>query len=134
MHLIMNPTQFNNDNVILNEAYNASFTRLVYSNHIITTVGVQIKMDIKCITLEKRGNKTNIQFNIYNNRELITTIQRIEQALLLSKNSNKYPVYAIYNELILGRISIHDYTDVIVLKISGIWETDTSYGVTYKFI
>jgi hypothetical protein len=81
----------------------------------------------------QRCNKTNIQFNIYNNAELIVSLQQIEYTLLSSIN-HKTPVYGLYNELISGRITVHDYADTIVLKISGIWETETTCGVTYKFV
>jgi len=142
MQLIMNPTQFVFDNVVLNEPvknqiFNDSiFYRIVYSNNMITTNCIQLKMDIKCPTIEKKFNKTNVQFNIHNNHEFIASIKMIEEQLLSSipASINKTPVYNIYNELISGRISAHDFRNIFVLKISGIWETEHNYGITYKFI
>lgn len=135
----MNPGQFASENVVLhepvkNQIFNEStFMRIVYSNNIITTTGIHLKLDIKGASIDKRFNKTNIQFNIYNNADLIAVVQHIERSLL-SAIKNKTPVYGLYNEFVSGRITVHDYTDIIVLKISGIWETETNCGVTYKFV
>ncbi len=135
----MNPDQFANENVVLhepvkNQIFNDStFARIVYSNNVITTSGIHLKLDIKGITMDKRFNKANVQYNIYNNGDLISVVQQIEFALL-SSVINKSPVYGLHSELISGRIIVHDCTDVIVLKISGIWETDTRCGITYKFV
>ena len=139
MIVAMNTDQFNYENVVLhepvkNQIFNDStFMRIVYSNNIITTSGVYLKLDIKGASMEKRFNKTTIVFNVYNNTTMISRLQIIER-LFLSTIKNRVPVYGIFNELITGRIVVHDYTDTIVLKISGVWETDTNCGVTYKFV
>ena len=74
-------------------------------------------------------------FNIYNNRELIDSVQQIEEHILSSADiQNKSPVYSLREMLAIGRINIHDFSDTIILKISGVWETENSYGVTYKFV
>jgi hypothetical protein len=135
----MNPDQFTCENVVLhepvkNQIFNDStFARIVYSNNIITTAGIHFKLDIKGATMEKRSAKTNFQFNIYNNSCLIASVEQIERALLSTIDA-KTPVYGLHNELVSGRIAVHDYTDTIVLKISGVWETDTNCGITYKFV
>jgi hypothetical protein len=75
-------------------------------------------------------------------RELIENIRHIEEGLLKKANiRNKTPQFKITEQLRNGNIKI--FTDNVekintsnnfLLKISGIWETETSYGVTYKFI
>jgi hypothetical protein len=135
----MSPTQFVNENVCFNEPVNnqifndSTFARIIYSNNVITTNGVYLKLDIKGATVDKRFNKTTLQFNIYNNGDLIAHIQTIEH-LLLSTIKNRTPIYNIYNELVSGRIFVHNHKDVVVLKISGIWETELNCGITYKFV
>jgi len=59
-------------------------------------------------------------------------------------NSDKTPLYGLYTQLISGTIrfyreSVVDYSvptanKYYILKISGIWESNTTIGVTYKFI
>jgi hypothetical protein len=139
MLLIMNPGQFLNENVVLNEPVknqifnDSTFTRIVYSNSLITTSGIYLKLDIKGASVDKKFNKSSVHFNIYNNRELIELIQGVEMKLL-SDIVNKQRVYNLHNEFASGRIIVHDFANVIVLKISGIWETDHSCGITYKLI
>jgi hypothetical protein len=139
MLLIMNPGKFASEHVVLhepvkNQIFNDStFTRIVYSNNVITTNGIVLNLDIKGATIDKRFSKANVQFNIYNNSDLIAVVQRIE-CELLSVIQNKTPVYGLYNELASGRIVVHDYDGKILIKISGIWETELNCGITYKFI
>ena len=53
---------------------------------------------------------------------------------------NKIPQYNIYDHLSSGCIKIaseipmQDKPIVIILKMSGVWETETECGITYKFI
>ncbi len=135
----MNPNQFVHGNVILHESVknqilgDSTFSRVIYSNNLITTNGFFLKLDIKGASIDKRFGKTTVQFNIYNNNDLIAHIQTIEQ-FMLSMVPDKTHVYNIYNELASGRIVIHNNDDTFVLKISGIWETDTTCGLTYKFV
>ena len=59
-------------------------------------------------------------------------------------NSNKTPLYGLYTQLISGTIrfyreSVVDYSapatnKYYILKISGVWESSTTIGATYKFI
>ncbi len=135
----MNLNQYSNDNVILNEPVknqifnDSTFSRIVYSNHIITTNGIHLKLDIKGVSVDKKLYKNNVLFNIYNNRDLITCVQSIE-TLILSSYDKKDPIYTLRNELNSGRITVHDCKEHIVLKISGVWETELNCGITYKFI
>jgi hypothetical protein len=52
---------------------------------------------------------------------------------------NKFAQNKIYDQLKNGNIKIFSdvnpktYMNTFLLKISGIWETETQYGVTYKF-
>ncbi len=139
MLLVINPSQFINEHVILsepvkNQVFNDStFSRIVYSNNAITTNGIHLRLDMKGVTTDKKFNKITVYFNIYNNRDLIDTVRLMEQQLL-SSFTKKVPVYALYNELMSGRIIVHDVKNNIVLKISGVWETDINCGVTYKFV
>ncbi len=131
--------QYSNDNIILNEPVknqifnDSTFSRIVYSNNTITTNGIHLKLDFKGVSIDRKFNKNNVQFNIYNNRDLIASIQTIESRLL-SNYDKKDPIYSLTSELNIGRITVHDYKENIVLKISGVWETEFNCGITYKFI
>ena len=55
---------------------------------------------------------------------------------------NKIPVYSITQQIqnnmfkiFSDRMEPGDFKDyTVVLRISGIWESETEYGITYKFV
>jgi hypothetical protein len=67
-------------------------------------------------------------------------LKYIEEGLLKKIIINgKIPQYKIYEQLKNGNIKVFSETyDKIntnfLLKIAGIWETETEFGLTYKFI
>jgi hypothetical protein len=71
----------------------------------------------------------------------INKIKQMEATILQKMNKNhKKPQHNIYDHLLSGCIKISDTPPAqlenvnIILKISGIWETETECGITYKFI
>ena len=72
--------------------------------------------------------------------DIINHLKIIEEELLNKyENNNKIPQYKINEQLKNGNLKI--FIDIgnksvcsFVLKISGIWETEDKYGLTYKFI
>ena len=54
-------------------------------------------------------------------------------------NANKIAQFKIYEQMKNGNIkifsdNIEKTNNLFMLKISGIWETDHFYGLTYKFV
>jgi len=71
---------------------------------------------------------------------MVESIKVIEENLLKSVNiKNKIPQFKIYEQLKNGNIKIFSENiekinnGLFMLKISGIWETEFHYGITYKF-
>jgi hypothetical protein len=89
--------------------------------------------------MERQYNKNILYYNIEKNTEAINSIKKIEKTILKKYNSFKNPSYNL-SELLDGGV-IRLFTDSIekkkvlniILKISGLWEDDETYGVTYKF-
>lgn len=95
------------------------------------------------------GYKHYIHFDPYtlDNRRSTEMICRLEETILnmYSPTSPKKQMYSLKTQLLNGVIKIHTdtssanhvstHTDVsqYILKISGVWETGYSYGITYKF-
>ena len=70
----------------------------------------------------------------------INKIKQMEVNLVQKMNKhNKIPQHNIYDHLLGGCIKISDTppnqleNTHIILKISGIWENDDEYGLTFKF-
>ncbi len=84
---------------------NATFTKIIYSPSNAMLNGVYIY--IKHIPVE--------------------SICEVERTILSSYNSTKTAVYGLPKSLVK-----HNFAHI--LKISGIWETDKTYGVAFKLI
>ena len=99
-------------------------------------------IEIKNISL---GEKNIVKFDAYtkNNISIIQYFSTLEQKLLdfysiikgksLKKNSLlTKQLYSGYMKVILEKITLCSTSKQLILKISGIWETDNEIGITYK--
>ena len=123
-------------NNIMNDGY---FIRILYSTHNLVLNGIYLHISLNDITCEKYYNKYKCSFNVNINKELIDKIKVIEESLLQKIEINtKVPQMKIYEQIKNGNIKlfneVNDSCCSFILKISGIWETSTNYGLTYKFI
>ena len=117
-----------------------NFIRILYSTPTFVLNGIYLLIRLNDIMVEKYYNKYKCIFNINNHKDIIEDVKTIEDSLLKKINiKNKFPQNKIYDQLKNGNIKIFSdvnpktYTNSFLLKISGIWETETHYGVTYKF-
>jgi hypothetical protein len=115
------------------------FIRILYSTHNLVLNGIYLLVHINDITCDKYYNKYKCNFNISNHKDIIENIKLIEEEILKKYKSNKMPSFKIYEQIKSGYIKI--FSDIgnkqqctFILKISGIWETQQNFGLTYKFI
>lgn len=96
---------------------NSTFTRIIYSPPMIAFNGLYLSIPFF----------ETLQSNI------VQKIHEIENDILsvYSCSSNKKKNLQI-KQLILYKIS--NITDKVILKISGIWESETAFGLAYKLI
>lgn len=146
MNLVKTIDQYNDNNLIFcdpiknNIMNDGNFIRILYSSDIMTLNGIYLLVKLNDISCEKYYNKFKCSFNILNHKELIENLKKIEEDLLKKYKTNKTPLYKIYDQVKSGYIKIFsDATTTknscpFILKISGIWETQHNYGLTYKFI
>jgi len=145
MYLVKNIDQYDENNIffcepIKNNIMNdGNFIRILYSNKYFILNGIYLLLPFNDINSEKYYNKYKCLFNIVTHKDLIDNIKKIEENILRKLEFyNKTPQYKIYEQIKNGNIKI--FCDDIptsscffVLKISGVWETQNSYGLTYKF-
>ncbi len=126
-------------NNVVNEG---TYSRLVYSAPTFTMNGVHLCFTITPMFIEKCYNKYKIVFDKILYKDVIEKLKYVEEDIIKqSGTEHKDPHYKIYDQIKHGclKMSIEDIaqitqTDItIMLKISGVWETDSNYGVTYKF-
>jgi hypothetical protein len=117
------------------------FIRILYSNNLLTFNGIYLLIKLNDACLEKFYNKYKCTFDIKNQTALLDKIKKIEENLLKKiEIKNKVKQLKVYEQLTSGNIKIYcddpvlKYTQMFALKISGIWETDNQYGLTFKFI
>ena len=123
-------------NNIINES---RYIRILYSTPNIVFNGIHVLINLSIDNIERQYNKNILYYNIEKNTQAINSIKKIEKTILKKYNSLKIPSYNL-SELMDGGV-IRLFTDLtekkkvmsIILKISGLWEDDKTYGVTYKF-
>lgn len=126
-------------NIIMN---NSKFTKITYSNEHVMLSGIYLSLPIKYTKSEDHYKKMKITYDIKSNKELLQGIYDIESTVL-NKYSNNYKTQkkVIYDTFKTGTIKFFP-TETnnslnnknFILKISGIWENETEYGVTYKIM
>ena len=146
MNIAKRIDQYDNNSVILcdpiknNIMSEGNFIRILYSTQNITLNGIYIVITLNNITCEKYFSKYRCFFNMLSHKDLLDKLQIIEENILNKyRTVDKIPQYKIYEQIKNGNIKI--FNDVgnksicsFILKISGIWETQSNYGLTYKFI
>jgi hypothetical protein len=124
-------------NNIINEG---SFIRIIYSTKYVILNGIYLLITLHNINCEKYYTKYKCNFNVLQNKDIIENIKIIEENILAKIDiKNKIPQYKIYDQLKNGNLKIfadigHKSICSFILKISGIWETQNNYGLTYKFM
>ena len=144
MNISLNKEDFSIDNVYFYEPIknsiieNSSFIRVIYSNELMAINGIYIKIDFDNVTKTNDFSKQKITININDNLKIINYIKSIEIEILEKINiERKKKIYKIKDQLMTGYIKHlidNKYANCFILKISGIWESENEYGLTFKFI
>ena len=147
MNIVKNINQYDEHNIYFSEPIKNNvmidgfFIRIMYSTNLFVLNGITLLIPLNDIYIEKYYNKYKCSFNVNTHRELIENIKSIEEKLLKDVNiKNKIPQFKVADQLKNGNIKIFleniqkITNNLFMLKISGIWETATQYGITYKFL
>jgi len=148
MNLVKHFNQYDDKYIIFcepiknNVMNDGNFIRILYSTDDLTLNGIYLFITLKDISCDKYYNKYKCVFNVNNHKDLIEKIKTIEDNILKKLEYvfyNKFPQYKIYEQFKNGYIKvfqeIQNKSDVsFILKISGVWEINSSFGLTYKFI
>lgn len=146
MNIVKHIEQYNEDNVYFLEPIknnimnNGNFIRIIYSTSIFILNGIYINININTTSIDKYYNKYKCSFDINHYKDLIDKLHTIEEGLIKKVGIlGKIPQYKIYEQLKNGNIKVFSESldkigNSFLLKIAGIWETETDYGLTYKFL
>jgi len=144
IHILKTLNQYDENNIyfcepIKNNLMNEGvFTRILYTTSFFTMNGINLLISLNDTLIEKYYNKYKCSFNPYINKDTVEKMKEVERSILNQINiKEKTPQFKISEQLNNNHIKL--FTDPpeknnhFILKISGIWETDYEYGVTYKF-
>lgn len=143
--LVKHINQYNEDNVYFLEPIknnimnNGNFIRIIYSTSSFMLNGIYLCINLTYTSIDKYYNKFKCSFDVNLYKELIDSIKIIEEGLIKKISIfGKIPQFKIYEQLKNGNIKVFSETtdkirNTFLLKIAGVWETDTEYGLTYKF-
>ena len=147
MNIVKNIEQYNQDHVYFLEPIknniidNGRFIRIIYSTSLFSLNGIYISLNINSISIEKYYNKYKCSFDINQYSSLIEKFRFFEEGLINKIGiTGKIPRFKIYEQFKNGNIKVFSnkldvsVSNQILLKISGVWETITEYGLTYKFL
>ena len=145
MYIIHSIEDFNIDDIYFNKSVNntvinnGKFTRVLFSNSHYTINSLLYLINFTNITIEQSYNKYKCYFSQEKNKGLRSKIHSIENTILETTTIRKEKKFCISDQLDTGCIrlfenSMPDRDKNFILKISGIWETDKEYGLTYKFM
>jgi len=121
---------------------NSNFIRILYSNDLLTLNGIYILLDFNNLSIINNNNRIKYNIDTISNKHIIDFIKNLEKNILdNSIINNKIQCNKLTDLLSNGCIknisnSFSDtkYTNKFILKISGIWESDIEYGLTYKIL
>ena len=151
MNIVTTIDKYNTDNIFFSEPIkntvinDSDFVRIIYSNDELMLNGVYLYVLLTNITMDVYYNKFKCFFCKKQNAQFINQMEMVEKQIMAKYKyrTTKKPDYSIYNQIMNGYIKV--FTSVpnkyktenniqLILKISGIWENEDSYGVTFKFI
>ena len=135
------------ENLIITDAMhntvieNSSFMRIMYSEGDVAFNGLYITCNFEGSTIERYFQKYKCVFNQATNKAMVDRIVRFESDLLAAANiPNKRRRHGLASQLSTGFVKIFTEGErrandtQMILKISGVWEAEEEFGITYKFL
>lgn len=144
MNLVLECDTFDKKNIFFHEPVkntvmtDSNFIRIIYSNKDIVLNGIYIKLDINKSFLQKKYSFSKLHTNDSNDI-VFGFIENLERRILEKYKSDNNKVYKMKDQIsyLINKINNCNNDRVIfsyILKISGLWETQTDVGITHKFI
>jgi hypothetical protein len=129
-----------------------TFSKIIYSNEFFSLNSIYLYLPLEIQYVEKIGNKSTVKIagNSPSNSAIIQELSKIESRIIeyykqINPNKgSKTAMASMHKQLLSGSLKLYkNYTISneeiknsiqFILKISGIWESPTDIGLTYKII
>ena len=106
---------------------NSLFTRIIYSPTNIIFSGIYIRVPF----INPLLSFNKYTYELTKQEPTVSSLVSIESDILQAYTTSKLPIYNLEKQL---KQRTFTGKSTILLKISGVWENDISYGLAYKFI
>lgn len=152
MNILINHFQFDTNNTFFmdkkkNIIVNGSFSRLLYSNSFFVMNGLHFEFPIVNYRIVNTNQNSELIFSPYKDSNLsyVSDFVKIENTLLTNYNmiygTNKTFSGVLSKQLHSGNMKLYRnlqkkkmHPTQLVIKISGIWETDNEIGLATKLL
>lgn len=115
---------------LLMEGY---FTKMIYASPYFSLNSIYLQFPIKLQPVQ-----TNLfVFDTSENKTIVSMFKKLEIELLnlyaSARNLSKKPILSISNMMNNGHLKLYQHHHLnLIMKLSGIWESETEFGVTFK--
>ena len=149
MNLLLLPNQVERHTLYFDAAQpnivmaNSEFSRLIYSNNFLSTSGLLALLHLDVTSHSIYYNKHRLYFKTDSefNLRTVMDLQNLETLILNSFYApDKVSVHKLRRQLSNGFIRIYSEDKItrsgiiaLSLKVSGVWCTESEYGITFKF-
>jgi hypothetical protein len=141
MNILLEKHNMNPDHIYFGETLhnsiieNGVFTRVIYSSSDFVMNGMHFYVEIPSQHLYRENNRIKIR----KENDLLNFMFYVENAILQKISLSKSKNYKLKEYLKNGFIKYNSENDAIssikcILKISGVWETENEYGLTFKIV
>ena len=146
MNILLDIEQFDIENIFILESkdnivINGIFIKILYSTNFFTMNGIFLNLPLLQYDIRNFNGKNIVYFDINKNMDIISKFSKLENDIIhfyiKNKPSNKKIIYTFENQLKNGMMKFYTSSfskKKFYVKISGIWETTTDIGITYKLI
>ena len=152
MNILINHFQFDTNNTFFmdkkkNIIVNGSFSRLLYSNSFFVMNGLHFEFPILDYRIVNNNQHSELIFSPHKdtNMSYVSDFVKIENSLLTNYNmiyrTNKSFSNVLSKQLNSGNMKLYRnlqkkkvQPQQLVIKISGIWETDNEIGLATKLL
>lgn len=124
---------------------NSVFIQTGYSNELFSLSGVYINTEFYVNRTDKYFKKIRYMFESNENNEMINSLIKIERMILDNiDRPDLAKMYKLKEQLNSSSILVFENNETVkqvnttgirnfILKISGVWVSETSCGITFKF-
>lgn len=119
----------------------SNYIKFIYSNELVTLNGIFFYIELPIKDIDNKYNRYVVTFDLQKFK-LYDTIIEFEEKILNKYSVDKIKQFNLKKQINSGKLSFYSNSLIkpylqtlpFVLKISGIWESQTEIGLSYKII